>query len=221
MKIIKNFIESIENLTKKQILVLGSLVPLGIVFGMALRIGLTKTGGELEKYNTNTFLMQDSLKKDTIFAKRGELYTDTLIDYYRISKKDIKFKTSHHTLRATGSLSIHENGISGYKLLENGVLSKEIIEKNNENRKYSLVKEIIGKDFQIDKLELIKYGTTSNFLDDSFSLNKINIDNTSQKNTSYEIYTRDTYLGNKILDNEQEKVKRYLNEIIEYKKSLK
>ena len=49
MKIIKNFIESIENLTKKQILVLGSLVPLGIVFGMALRIGLTKTGGELEK----------------------------------------------------------------------------------------------------------------------------------------------------------------------------
>ena len=28
-------------------------------------------------------------------------------------------------------------------------------------------------------------------------------------------------LGNKILDNEQEKVKRYLNEIIEYKKSLK
>ncbi len=210
MKSIKNFIES---LSKKQLLTLLGVIPLGFSLGIALRIGLTAKKGELDKYNTNTFSIVDSLKKDTIFAKKGELYTDTLIDYYQISKKDIKFETFHYSIRPIGFLSIHDEGISGYKLLENGVLSEEIIEKNNEDRNYYLTGNFLSGGFKLNKLCLMKYGTTSNFLEDSFNINI-----SPQKNTGYEIYTRDTDLGNKILDNEQAEVKRYLDKIKEYKK---
>ena len=212
MKSIQNFI---KKLTKKQLLVLGSVMPLGFIFAIALRIGLTIKDGELDKYKINTFSIVDSLKKDTIFVKRGELYTDTLIDYYQISKKDIKFETFHYDIRPAGFLSIHDKGILRYKLLENGILSEEIIKKNNENKMYSLVENIIGKDFKLDKFELIRYWTTNNFLNNFFNTNSVYPKDTA----SNIIYTRETEEGKSMLDYEKENIKKVLGKIKTRKKA--
>lgn len=203
-------------ITKKQILALGSALPLGFVLGMALKIISTSIDTELEKYNVAPFSIIDSLKIDTIFRKRGELYTDTLIDYYGLSEKEISLKTSHVYLKPEGFLSVKNKEIFRYKLLKNGVLSEEILGKNNEIKDYSIIGDFIGGGFKLNKLRLMRYGTTSNFLDDTF-----NINNSYQKDTNQGIYTRNTDLGKKVLENEQAEVKKYLNKIAEYKKSLK
>ena len=205
MKPIKNFF---ERLTKKQILIFGSMIPLGFFVGMAFRGGLNKIENNLEKYNIEKFSITDTLKTDTIIRKMGEIYSDTLVDYYKLSKKEIRFKD--------GFLFVKNKEISKYKLLKNGISSEEIIGKNNETKNYKLLGNFLGKGFKLNKLELIKYGTTSNLLDDTF-----NINNSHQKDTNYEIYTRATDLGNKILDNEQAEVEKYLNKIAEYKKGLR
>lgn len=197
----------------KQIFAIASTIPLGFFFGMALRIGLTSIETELEKYNVNSFSIMDTLKIDTALVKRGELYIDTLVDYSKLSKKEISFKTSRVNLKPDGILSVENKEISKYNLLKNGSLSEEIIEQNNEIKNYSLTGEFIGKGFKLNKLELIKYGKNFNSLGDSF-----NITISPQRDTGYKSYKRDTDLGNKILDNEQAEVKKYLNKIKEYKK---
>lgn len=206
MKKLKNLL---ENLTKKQILIIGGLIPLGFLIGMALRAGFTKiAGGNLKRYNIESFSIIDTLKMDTIVRKKGELYADTLIDYYKLSKKEIRFKNDF--------LSVKTKEFSKYKLLRNGIPSGEISGKNSENKKYGITKNFFGKGFELNKLELMRYGADSNFLDDSFNVNA-----DKKKDTSYEIYTRETDLGRKVFDYEQAEVKNYLDKIAEYKKGLK
>ena len=90
-----------------------------------------------------------------------------------------------------------------------------LLEKN-EAKTYFLVGDFFGKDFKLNKLELTTYGATSN-LDDSFNPKIL----PRQKYLNYKIYTRETDLGNKMLDDEQANVRKYLNKILEHKKSLK
>lgn len=209
IKPIKSTQKFFENLTKKQILVIGGVIPLGFLIGMTLNAGFNKISGRnLKKYNLESFSIIDTLKMDTIFRKNGELYLDTLIDYYKLSKKEIRFKNDF--------LSVKNKEFSKYKLLRNGILSKEIIGQNNENKKYNFTKNFFGNGFELNKLELMRYGADSNFLDNSLNIRSIN-----KKDTNYEIYTRETDLGKKVLDNEQAEVKNYLDKILEYKKSLK
>ena len=200
----------LEKLTKKQILMLGCVIPLGIFVGIVLRMGFNRINNGLEKYNIPHFSLIDTLNIDTILRKKGEIYADTLIDYHKLSKKEIKFRNDF--------LFVKNKEISSYKLLRNGIPSEEIFGQNNETKNYSLTGNFFGKDFKLNKLELIKYGKTSSFLGDSFEINFPPIQN---KKDSYEVYTRENDLGNKILDNEQENVRGYLNKILEYKKSLK
>ena len=89
--------------------------------------------------------------------------------------------------------------------------------KKEEVKNYLLVGDFFGRDFELNKLEFTKYKINSDLSDDSFNLNA----SSHQKNVIYEIYTRETDLGNKILDNEQANVREYLNKILEHKKSLK
>lgn len=214
MKKLKDFF---EKLTKKQILFFGGAIPLGFLVGMALNAGFTKiAGGNLEKYNIEKFSIIDTLKIDTIIRKNGEIYTDTLIDCYKLSKREIKFKAFDKDIKPEGLLFVKNKEFSKYKLLRNGIPSKEITGENKENKKYKITKNFFDKGFELNKLELIKYETDSNFLDDSFNINADN-----QKDTDYKIYTRETNLGKIILESEQEAVKNYLNKIAEYKKSLK
>jgi len=212
MNPLNNLKNLFEKLTKKQILILGSMIPLGIFVGMALRMGFNKINRGLEKYNIPQFSLIDTLNMDTILRRKGEIYADTLIDYHKLSKKEIKFKE--------GFLFVKNKEISSYKLLKNGIPSEEIFGQNNETKNYFITKDFWSKGFKLNKLELIKYGKTSNFLnnEDSFEINFPPIQN---KKDSYEVYTRENDLGNKILDNEQENVRGYLNKILEYKKSLK
>lgn len=196
-----------EKLTKKQILVLGGSIPLGFLIGMTLNAGFNKIGNNLGKYNIEKFSIIDTLKIDAILRKNGELYTDTLIDYYKLSKKEIKFKE--------GLLFVKNKEFFKYKFLKNGVPSREIFGKNNETKNYHILENFFGKDFTLNKLERIRYGTDSNFLNNSLNINPI------YKKDAYEVYTRETDLGNKVLDTEEAEIKRYLEKILEYKKSLK
>ena len=84
-----------------------------------------------KKYNTETFSMIDSLSIDTIFKKNGELDTDTLIDYYKLSRKDIQFKTLDN-LDSEGFLFVRDKEISEYNLLENNVPSNKTFGQKNE-----------------------------------------------------------------------------------------
>ncbi len=198
-----------KTLNKKQILILGGLIPMGFLIGIALRTGFNKISGRnFEKYNIEKFSIADTLRADIIIRKKGEIYTDTLIDYYKLSKKEIKFKES--------VLFVKNKEFSKYKLLKSGIPSEEIFGENKEKKTYHLIGDFFGRDFKLNKLEIINYGTDSNFLKDSF-----NIKSSEKKAINSEIYTRETDLGNKILDNEQINVKTYLNKITEYKKSLK
>ena len=213
----KNLIKDLEKLTKKQILIFGGVIPLGFLIGMTLNAGFTKiAGGGLEKYNIEKLSISDVLKADTILRKQGEIHIDTLIDYYKLSKKEIKFKSFDKNLKPEGCLYVKNKESSKYKLLRNGIPSKEIIGKNNETKKYYITKNFFDGGFELDKLELMKYGADSNFLDNSFNINSAH-----QKDTKYEVYTRSTNLGKIVLENEQAEVKKYLNKIVEYKKGLK
>ncbi len=206
---IKSAQNFLEKLTKKQILILGGLIPMGFLIGIALRTGFNKISGRnFEKYNIEKFSIIDTLRADIIIRKKGEIYTDTLIDYYKLSKKEIKFKES--------VLFVKNKEFSKYKLLKSGIPSEEIFGKNSETKNYSLTQNLFSGGFKLNKLELIKYGKDSNFLDDSLNVNADN-----KQDTSYGIYTRETDLGKKVLDSEQAEVKAYLNKIAEYKKSLK
>ena len=95
--------------------------------------------------------------------------------------------------------------------------SNEIYGQKNETKNYLLVGDFFGRDFELNKLEFTKYKINSDLSDDSFNLNA----SSHQKNVIYEIYTRETDLGNKILDDEQTNVRNYLNKILEHKKNLK
>ena len=205
-----------EKLTKKQILVLAGMVPLGLFIGMTLRISLSKMGTDFEKYNIEDFSAVDSSRIDTLFVKRGEVfYIDTLIDYSEFSKEDISFR-SFNNISSIGFLSVRNKKMSKYKLLRKGISSKEIFEKNNETKTYSIVEDFFDKDFKLDKLESRKYWTNSDLLYDSFNINSV-----PKSSMPYETYTRNTDLGNKVLDNEQSEVKKYLEKILRYKNSLK
>ena len=200
-----------ENLTKKKILGLVGAIPLGFFIGTAVNICLTKLGPDFEKYNIKSFSVIDSLKIDTSFVRKGEFSIDTLVDYYKLSKKEISFN-SINDFNSKGFLFVRNKEFSKYKLLKNGISSEEIFWKNNETKTYSLVWDFFDKDFKLNSLELMKYGITSNLLDYSFEINN------SKINRLYsEKYIRGTDLGNKVLENEQAEVKRYLNEIAEYK----
>ncbi len=203
-----------ENLTKKQILTLFGVIPVSSFLGMVLQIGLTKFGSDFEKYNVKSFSVIDSLKMDTSLVRRGELSIDTLVDYYKLSKKEISFN-SVNDINSKGFLFIRNKEFSKYKLLKNGIPSEEIFWKNSETRLYYLVGNFFGKDFKLNSLELMKYGITSN-LDDSFKINDSKI-----KGVYSEKYSADTDLGKMVLDSEQENVGEYLNKILEYKKNLR
>ncbi|MEK6844772.1 MAG: hypothetical protein AABX44_00795 [Nanoarchaeota archaeon] len=211
--LIQNFV---ENLSKKQLLILLGTMPLGFILGGAVHALFDKTKANFNKYNTETFSIIDSLSMDTIFRKRGEFYADTLVDYHKLLKKDIKFKTFEN-LESEGYLFIRDKEIFSYKSLENNLLSNEIFGQKNETKTYLITGDFFGEDFELNKLELTKYKINSDLLDDSFNLNT----SSHQKNVISEVYTRETDLGNKVLDNEQANVREYLNKILEHKKSLK
>ena len=216
---IKNLFEKLkeyvshEEPTKKEILVLCAVAPLAIFLGVFLGRYYTEKHPRFEKYNTETLSLVDSLSIDTLINKKGEIYADTLIDYYTSSKKEIKFRTFNDP-NPEGFLLVKNKKFSKYKLLENGIPSKEILEQNNEVKIYSISKNFLGR-VKLNKLELMKYWT-SDFLKDSFKINQ-----PTPINTRHEVYTRENDLGKRVLTNEQAKVRRYLNEIVEYKKSLK
>ena len=216
MNILNETKDFFEDLTKKQLLALLGAIPAGWILGTVAYILSDKTKLNLTKYNTETFSIIDSLSMDTIFRKRGELYTDTLVDYRKLLKKDIKFKT-FKGLDSEGYLSIRDKEIFSYKYVENNVSSNEIYGQKNETKNYLLVGDFFGRDFELNKLEFTKYKINSDLSDDSFNLNA----SSHQKNVIYEIYTRETDLGNKILDDEQTNVRNYLNKILEHKKNLK
>ena len=205
-------------INKKKLLILGSMLPLGFVVGMAFQMAfqrdLNTKRGELEKYHVDSFSTLDSLKKDTLIVKNGELYTDTLINYFSKSKKDIEFRVFDFSGGVFGLLSVKNKGISIYKSLEEGVLSKEIIKKNNETRLYHIVEDLIGKNFKITKFELhmSKPETTPNLLD-----TPVNIGSNYINFPVNETYIRDTEKGNKVLDDEKKEVDRYLKKIKEHK----
>ena len=206
----------IERLTPIKFLALGSMIPIGLFLGMALRTSLTKLGTDFEKYNIKSFSVIDSSKIDTLFVKRGEFYMDTLIGYYRLSKKEMGFE-SVKDIYSKGFLSVRNKELSKYKLLVKGIPSEEIIGKNNKTKTYSIEGDFFGKGFKLNKLESMNYGTNSNFLDNFF-----NVKGVYQKDPdSNATYTRDTEEGKRILDNEQAEVKRYLEKILKYKKGLK
>jgi|SRR3989344_1985982 len=215
MNLINKTKEFFENLSKKQLLTILGTIPIGFVLGVAFYTLSAKMRVSFKKYNTETFSMIDSLSIDTIFKKNGELDTDTLIDYYKLSRKDIQFKTLDN-LDSEGFLFVRDKEISEYNLLENNVPSNKTFGQKNEAKTYFLVGDFFGKDFKLNKLELTTYGATSN-LDDSFNPKIL----PRQKYLNYKIYTRETDLGNKMLDDEQANVRKYLNKILEHKKSLK
>ena len=204
------------NLTKKQILSVLLAGPIGFCFGMALRMGLGSIERELEKYNVDSFSKTDTLKIDTTFAKRGEIYTDTLVNYSMISKKEIYFKSSRDGFCSKGSLFVKNKEISRYKLLKNGLASEEVFWQNNETKTYHLNGDFIGKGFKLDGLELRVNGFKSAFgQEDSI----LNLPASNSQNKNYKtIYTRDTKEGKILLNNLKPEVNEYLNKIKEYKK---
>ena len=205
---------SYEKPTKKEILGFSAMAPIAMSLGIFIGMCITGEFRQFKKYNEKTLSEIDSLSIDTIIKRKGEIYADTLIDYYRLSKKEIKFKTSGD-LDLEGSLFVKNKEFSKYKLLKNGIHSEEIFSHGNEVKVYFISENFFGRGFKINKLELTKSGTSA-FLKDSFEVNLSN-----REDTFYKIYTRETDLGKKALDNERVNVTGYLNKIEKYKKSLK
>jgi len=203
-----------EKLTKKQLLGIFATIPVSFFLGMVLQKSLAKIGDDFEKYNTGYFLVSDSAKVDTFLIRTGELYIDTLVDYHRLSEKEISFK-SVNDINSKGFLSVRNKEFFKYKILRNGIASKEIFEKNKKTKTYFLADSFIKEGFELERLETMEYKMSSS-LEDSF-----NINNSEKKAVNSEIYTKETGLGKIVLDNEMLEVNNYLNKILEYKAKLK
>lgn len=202
-----------ENLTKQQIFGIFVSIPVSFFLGIAVQKSLAKIGDDFEKYNTGYFLVSDSAKIDTFLIRTGELYIDTLVDYHRLSEKEISFK-SVSDINSKGFLSVRNKEFLKYKIFRNGIASKEIFEKNKKIKTYYLADNFIEEGFELNKLELMEYKMSSNF-EDSF-----NINNSEKKAVNSETYTKETGLGKIVLESEQEAVKEYLEKILEYKKNF-
>ncbi len=195
---------------------LASMIPLGFFCAKILRNGLNIIENNLEKYNIEKFSITDSLRADTILRKQGETYRDTLVNYFKLLKREITFKTKRDEFEINGYLSVKNKEFSRYVIIKNKSPLSDRVVKNNETINYYLTQKIFGMDFVLDSLSILKYGTDLDFLDYSFKSQMIN-----KKDTLSEVYTRETDLGKMILESEQEAVKNYLEKILEYKKSLK
>lgn len=174
--------------------------------GYSLRVDSLKN--EFKKYKVDSFSITKSVKRDIFISKRGEL-SDTLIDYLKISRENIKFKPFSNYSKAKGFLYIHKEEIIRYKVLENGIVSEEFVRHNNETRNYHLIGNLTSKNFEIDKLNLTKDGKTFDNSRGSLQITYI-----SPKKESYKRTTGKDRIS---LDNLKLEVDDVLSKIKEHK----
>lgn len=201
-KSIQNLIKI--NLLKKIFLTSGTIVAIGTA--------LTSCHGNLgnKKYDIKEFSIIDTLEIDTIDESPtiDHLYNYIMSDRkvnlkkytkYKILKEDLEFGTTCRGFIHHGSLRVSKKEEFRYKPVNTlEIDSEEIKEKNYVVHKfYSL-----DKNLKINELSI--YGAEFKEGNPYFGLERT--------------YTRDTDLGNKILDNEQAEVKKYLEKIEENKK---